>query len=324
MIINMPHTDTRGLNITIDDLHKERGESATGRVLTLIIDTDHEELENALKVANAASREHPCRVIAVVHDSPADSSRTIDSVDTDNTATTTTITDDSHFLDAQVRFGADAGAGEIIILHPQEGLLDHLDTLVIPLLVPDAPVVTWWPKEAPENPAQSPLGAIARNRITDALRSTNPYKTLENLQKNWSRHDVDLSWTRLTMWRAILASMLDQNPRSAVTAAKILGAQGYLPLHLLQTWLENSLEIPVEVEYDETSQDIKGVYFKRADGTLSLTRTQSPHAVMELPHSQPQSLNLPTRSLADCMREELGHLTPDLVYAEVLSKIALK
>ena len=60
MIIEMPNTRTREISQKIDELHEERGESATGRVLTLLISTTEDELEQALELANAASREHPC------------------------------------------------------------------------------------------------------------------------------------------------------------------------------------------------------------------------------------------------------------------------
>ena len=39
MIIEMPNTRTREISQKIDELHEERGESATGRVLTLLIAT---------------------------------------------------------------------------------------------------------------------------------------------------------------------------------------------------------------------------------------------------------------------------------------------
>ena len=66
MIIDMPNTHTSEIARKIDELHEERGEAATGRVLTLLISTETTDLEHALEVANAASREHPCRVIAIV------------------------------------------------------------------------------------------------------------------------------------------------------------------------------------------------------------------------------------------------------------------
>lgn len=219
MIIDMPNTRTREIAHKIEQLHEERGESATGRVLTLLIATEDADLEHALEIANSASREHPCRVIAVVPDTnPADQSGEGEpnaaevaadvSASRDNPAVDLTDgpndPNDSN-LNAQVRFGADAGAGEIIILRPRGGLINHPDTLVIPLLVPDAPVVAWWPTTPPSNPAKDLMGAMARSRITDALHSNNPEATIERLRRNWTPEDIDLSWTRLTIWRAMLA-----------------------------------------------------------------------------------------------------------------------
>lgn len=128
MIITMKNTETREISAKIDELHEERGEAALGRVLTLLISTNETSLEHDLAVANNASREHPCRVIAI-----APNSRRVDAAADDGKPHT--------FLDAEVRFGSDAGAGEIIVLRPIGGLVHHPDTLVIPLLVPDA---RWW------------------------------------------------------------------------------------------------------------------------------------------------------------------------------------
>ena len=151
MIIEMPNTRTREISQKIDELHEERGESATGRVLTLLISTTEDELEQALELANAASREHPCRVIAISPRRGNGARKPVEGAPKP-TEDADAAYDNSN-LDAQVRFGADAGAGEIIVLYPRGGLVHHPDTLVIPLLVPDAPVVAWWPNEAPANPS---------------------------------------------------------------------------------------------------------------------------------------------------------------------------
>ncbi len=230
MIIDLPNTRTREISAKIDELHEERGESATGRVLTLLIRTDDAELENSLEVANAASREHPCRVIAIVPNTHATIASNAKNAEGENAAKESN-------LDAQVRFGADAGAGEVIVLRPRNGLVDHLDTLVIPLLVPDAPVVAWWPTNPPSNPSKDLLGAMASSRITDAMRSSNPEATIERLRRNWSAQDVDLSWTRLTVWRAMLASMVDQPPHIPIVRARVTAPNDFLPADLLCAWL---------------------------------------------------------------------------------------
>ena len=113
-----------------------------------------------------------------------------------------------------MRFGADAGAGEIIILRPRGGLINHPDTLVIPLLVPDAPVVAWWPTTAVE-PGQGSDGCDGPQSHHRRVALNNPEATIERLRRNWTPEDIDLSWTRLTVWRAMLASMLDQPPHPA-------------------------------------------------------------------------------------------------------------
>lgn len=307
MIITMPDTETNEISGKLNDLHEERGEAVLGRVLTLVISTTEGELEHALRVANEASHEHPCRVIAI-----APSTRHINP-------------DDGRphtFLDGEIRIGADAGAGEIIVLRPRGGLVHHQDTLVIPLLVPDSPVVAWWPVEAPSNPSKDRLGAMATSRITDALRSPNPMRTMQDLRRNASPKNVDLSWTRITVWRAMLASLLDQRPHLPVTAAKVTGPANYLPADMLAAWLRLKLGVPVTMVEEPDATAVTGVYLTRADGTISLERRPADDglATVSMPGQTPQGVAMPTRTLPKCLNEELGRLYPDEIYAQVIGK----
>ena len=77
-------------------------------------------------------------------------------------------------LDAEVRVGADAGTGETVVLRLYGELVDHAQSVVLPLLLPDAPVVVWWPVNAPTDPAKDPLGALAQRRITDTYAAEQP------------------------------------------------------------------------------------------------------------------------------------------------------
>ena len=320
MIIEMPNTRTREISQKIDELHEERGESATGRVLTLLIFTTEDVLEQALELANAASREHPCRVIATSPRRGNGARKPVEGAP--KPAEDADAAYDNSNLDAQVRFGADAGAGEIIVLHPRGGLVHHPDTLVIPLLVPDAPVVAWWPNEAPANPSKDLLGAMARSRITDAMHSSNPYRTIEDLRRNWSPKNVDMAWTRLTVWRAMLATMLDQPPHLPISTVKVSGPKGFLPMDLLAAWLRLKLNVPVIMEEVPGATAVTGVYLTRADGTLSLERPDAKEgiAVISTPGQSPQSISVPTRTLEECLSEELRRLDPDEVYAEVITQ----
>ena len=310
MIITMRNTETREISAKIDELHEERGEAALGRVLTLLVSTNEASLEHDLEVANNASREHPCRVIAI-----APSSRNTADEERDGTTHVT-------FLDGEIRFGSDAGAGEIIVLRPRGGLVHHPDTLVIPLLVPDAPVVAWWPNEAPANPSEDLLGVMAHNRITDAINSSNPIRTMNDLRRNRSSKNVDLSWTRLTVWRAMLASMLDQPPHLPVSGVRLAGPKDYLPLNLLAAWLRLRLDAPVTIEDNPDANALTGVYLTRDDGVLSLERPSGDDGVcvISVPGQSPQAVSAPARTLEECLSEELGRLYPDDIYTEVIAQ----
>ncbi|KFF30739.1 glucose-6-phosphate dehydrogenase assembly protein OpcA [Bifidobacterium bombi] len=347
MIIDMPNTKTSAIARKIAELHEERGEAGNDRVLTLIISTDVADLESSLEVANSVSREHPCRVIAVVPRRRHQAARKSDGGDAKSKAThgadgvktdivfsasndrpecvsvdapEAPITD----LDAQVRFGADAGAGEVIILRPDAELMQHADTLVIPLLVPDIPIVTWWPTDPPENPSKDRLGAMSNRRLTDALRSDDPVAVIKGLQSHWQPNDIDLSWTRITVWRAMLASLLDQPPHLLVTSVKVTGtvseSNDYLPLDMLATWLRIQLKVPVSVE-TRTGQEegsITGVYLTREDGVLSLERPNSSQGIICQPGQTPQPVAMPKRTLEDCLSEELRRMDPDEIYARIV------
>ncbi|MDF7665857.1 glucose-6-phosphate dehydrogenase assembly protein OpcA [Bifidobacterium sp. ESL0745] len=321
MIIKMPDTQTNAIARKIEELHQERGEAGNDRVLTLIISTDESELENALKIANSAGREHPCRVIAIVPNT-RETACPVPKPGEEKPEACIDIDpgEDETDLDAQVRFGADAGAGEVIILRPRRGLCQHTDTLVMPLLVPDAPVVTWWPTNPPANPSKDLLGAMAGIRITDALRSDDPDKTFDTLRANWEPRDVDFSWTRVTIWRAMIATTLDQPPHLPIESVKVCGQPDYLPLKLLAAWLELKLNAPVELGYVTGTEAITGVYLKRSDGVISLERPDLREAVISQPGQAPQSVAMPLRTLEDCLSEELRRTDPDEVYADVIRK----
>src|SRR5690606_32290444 len=99
-----------------------------------------------------------------------------------------------------------------VLLRASGEMLEHADTLVVPLLLPDAPIVVWWPREIPARPAAHPIGQMAQRRITDSLACSDPIGTLERLRDGYTDGDTDLAWTRLTVWRGLLAAAFDLPP----------------------------------------------------------------------------------------------------------------
>ena len=224
MIVDLPSTDTSAVNRTMVDLRESAGAVALGRVLTLLIITeDGPEAEAAIQAANDASREHPCRVLVLARGIRRAASR----------------------LDAQIRIGGDAGASEVIVLRMYGPLADQGGAIVVPLLLPDAPIVAWWPGEAPTSPSEDPVGSVAGRRITDVGSAKSPSKALAKLRQRYAPGDTDLAWSRITSWRALLTAALDQPPHDRVTRAAVGGAPDSASADLLTGWLASRLGCPV-------------------------------------------------------------------------------
>jgi glucose-6-phosphate dehydrogenase assembly protein OpcA len=112
-------------------------------------------------------------------------------------------------LDAEIRTGEGA-PGQTVLLRMYGPMGLHADSVVMPLLVPDIPVVTWWPRGGPSAPSADPLGMLAQRRVTDARTAREPVLALTALAASYRPGDTDLSWTRATAWRSLLAATLDQ------------------------------------------------------------------------------------------------------------------
>ncbi|KQR16063.1 glucose-6-phosphate dehydrogenase assembly protein OpcA [Cellulomonas sp. Leaf334] len=298
MIIEMPDTTTRDINKRLLKERDEGGAIALGRVLTLIISVGDRDPDEAIDAANDASREHPCRVIVIANDTK----------------------DRASNLDAQIRLGGDAGASEVLVLRPSGQLERHLDTLVIPLLLPDAPIVTWWPYEIPDNPAEHPLGRMATRRITDTTQCARPNAALRSLAASHHDGDTDLAWTRATLWRGLIAATLDQPPYEQVTKAVVAGESTHPSVDLMAAWLAYALKCPVEIERIKDAPAITQVRLERASGDIVLDRPDGKTAALRQPDQPEHRIALPIRQLRECLAEELRRLDADEVYGEVLQK----
>jgi glucose-6-phosphate dehydrogenase assembly protein OpcA len=297
MIVDLPDTSTGVINKKIIQLREEGGAITLGRVLTLVIAPDTEALlEESIEAANAASREHPCRVIVVI---PADRQAT-----------------DAR-LDAQLRVGRDAGANEVVVLRLFGPLADHSSSVVTPFLLPDTPVVTWWPDVAPAVPAQDPLGKLAIRRITDATNGAHPFQAIKGRVKGYTAGDTDLSWSRVTYWRALLTSTLDQGPFEPITSVVVSGLKDEPALDILAGWLASRIDCPVTRAVGELKVDLiranETITLSRPqDGvTASLTRTGTPDALVPLAR----------RETRDCLAEEMRRLDADEIYYAALQGI---
>lgn len=303
MIVDLPNTTTSAITKTLVKIREEGGAVALGRVLTLVISTVLGEEEEAIEAANDASREHPMRVIVV-------------STDADQATR-----EDTPRVDAQIRVGGDAGASEVVVVRAYGDAATDPEGLVTGLLLPDAPVVAWWPGQPPAVVSESPLGRIAKRRITDAGSASNPLAALMRVSETYAPGDTDFAWTRLTLWRAQLAAVLDQPPFEPITDIEVNGAADSPSTALLAAWLQLQLQVPVRLTVSSPSTGSSGILsvrLHRASGVVELERTIPNIATLSQPDQPTHHISLPRRNLRDCLAEELRRLDPDVLFGDVI------
>jgi glucose-6-phosphate dehydrogenase assembly protein OpcA len=298
MMIDLTDTTTRAIHDALTRARDQMGGPTTGMVLNLIIMTDESAQYDAVRAATQAGREHPCRVLGVIARDPSAESR----------------------LDAEIRTGEGA-PGQTVLLRMYGPMGRHADSVVLPLLVPDTPVVTWWPRSGPAAPAADPLGMLAQRRVTDAAAAADPAQALAALAGGYRPGDTDLAWTRATTWRSVLAATLDQ-PHGEITGGSVTAEARNPSGDLIAAWLTQRLEAPFTREVSG-GPGITEVRFAVSDGDITIARPDGRTAILSRPGQQDRRVALHRRDTAELMAEELRRLNPDDVYGETLERFAI-
>jgi glucose-6-phosphate dehydrogenase assembly protein OpcA len=290
--------DTSGSEV-VKALSAERraaGALAFGLALTLVVVVDEQNVAAAEGAATLASSAHPCRLLIVVR-------RQIDAP--------------HPRLDAEVSIGGRLGPGEAVVMRMSGRLALHAESVVLPLLAPDAPVVTWWHDEPPTRIAYDPLGVFADRRVTDVALAPDPLAALYQRAADFAPGDTDLAWTRLSPWRTLLAAAFDavsERPDTAVVTA----GRANPSAQLFAGWLRNRLAVPVTIEEGSGRGTISAVTLRFGADRLAVTRTDSRSATISRSGFPDRVLPLAERGLGDLLAEELRRLDDDVVFAEAL------
>ncbi len=294
MIVTLNDTTAADINAALIETHRGIGGSALVHTLITICDSSH--YETVLTDAVDAAREHPARVLMVVH-TKARGTR----------------------LDAEIQAG-ETTPGDVIVLRMSGDIAAHPDSVVLPLLLPDSPVIAWWPYDAPKDLASDSIGRLATRRISDSAADADPCEALRVRAAHMSPGDSDLCWARLTSWRALAAAALDQHP-SLVHAARVEADPSNGPTSLLTAWLALKLGVPVAREDVRGPGGITSLALTTAAGDIEIRRINGRSAVYRIPGEPARGVALDRRSIGEVMAEELRRLDPDPVQAEVMEAL---
>jgi glucose-6-phosphate dehydrogenase assembly protein OpcA len=137
---------------------------------------------------------------------------------------------------------------------------------------------------------------------------------------NYNTGNTDLAWTRITGWRALLASSLDQHPGKVVSAS-VTAERTSPSADLLSAWLADRLRCEVTRKVSQ-GPGITAVVLSTKHGDVSITRSDGRLATLSSPGQPDRPVALKRRDRDELLSEELRRLDPDDVYAATAKQMA--
>ena len=206
------------------------------------------------------------------------------------------------------------------------GGFSEVAKFLVPLRVPDLPVVLWCRGAAALDPGPlEPLFPLADKIIFDSYRVPDADSALQFLRRLRGRGSrvADLHWTRLTGWREVLAHLFDDGafqPTEIKTAQIIFGGPSVTACaRYLTAWIRTSLPgARVTMEAGDGPSGLRSVTLATATDKLTIARGSDLSVEVSGAGRHYRSL-LPSTSEEALMHEELGILGPDPVYERALS-----
>ena len=230
------------------------------------------------------------------------------------------------------------------------GTLEEVARFLVPLRVPDLPVVVWVRGSGPADAlGVHPLYPLADKILFDTRAEPDADAAIRSLRRlhAYGYRVADLHWTRLTGWREVIAHLFDDGARAGQrsgrrsplagisdTAAALrcaLAPDEIRAAHIgygsgpvttcaryLEAWIRSSLplaRVSIAPEYSEPG--LHSVTLSSAQGQLSVTRA-GPSLEVSVPGGRYET-TLPPVTEEALMREELGIVEPDAVYERVLN-----
>jgi hypothetical protein len=129
--------------------------------------------------------------------------------------------------------------------------------------------------------------------------------------------DTDLSWTRLTPWRALLAAALDQYP-AKIKSVVVESERNNPSADLLAAWLNSRLKVEVSRKISD-GPGLTAVRMGTAAGDIAIARPDGLLASYAVPGQPERLVALKRRNYTELI-EELRRMDPDQVLNEQLSR----
>ena len=277
---------------------------ACAMTLVVACRTEEEALE-ARQVAGQVTRVHPSRAI-IVHPGPGEFDARV-------------------FAECWKPFGSRQQiCSEGIEIVAGKGGFAEVSRFLVPLRVPDLPVVLWCRgASVSEKGGFHHLYPLADKIIFDTTAVDDSDSALRSLRRlhAYGMRVADLHWTRLSGWREVLAHLFDENlnPKEIRAVRITYGGETITTCaRYFEAWIRSSLPFArVTLEPEYAPRGIYSVTFDTPKGDVTIQHTGQ-HMLSVTGRGFDYRTTLPTSNEAALMQEELGILGADDVFERVL------
>lgn len=274
----------------------------------LVVAEDEADAERVRQTVGVVMHVHPSRAIVL------------------RTSAGTTEVAARVFAECWMPFGSHQQicAEGIEITAGREELHDVARTLLLPLIVPDLPVVLWCRGSRAFSPsAFDPLLPLSEKIIFDSTTAPDPKAAIAVLKDlhGRGRRVADLAWTRLTGWREALSHLFDDGtlkPADVTTARVTYGVESTSVLYFA-AWIERAIPgVRLTLETVAGEPGLQSVTLTGSGAELRISLADAGSIEVSVGGRTSRSL-LPPATDDALMREELSILGPDATFDAILA-----
>ena len=205
------------------------------------------------------------------------------------------------------------------------GGVEEVARFLVPLRVPDLPVVVWIRGAGPNDSAGvHPLYPLTDKIVFDTGQEADADGALRGLRRlhAYGYRIADLHWARLTGWREVIAHLFDGEPRAdRIRSAHVSYGRGSVTTcaRYVEAWLRSCLPLArVSIAPEHEEPGLHSVTLNGPDGEFSVAREPGRSLAVSTPGHRYSSA-LPATDEEALLREELSILGPDAVYERALN-----
>ena len=223
---------------------------------------------------------------------------------------------------------------EQIEITASDAALADLPSVILPLAVPDLPVILWCRSaRLVRRPEFGEIAGMATKVVIDSAAAGDSTDAIVCMADGVRSGGIlaDLAWTRLTRWRETLARVFENRDTlarlSEVDSVQARFGPGYeTAAWYLAAWAANALasvgQVVTPLVTQVISRQDESLRLELSGGTFRVELSRQEDRLVTVVNEQSNCTNLPRPTDYLLMREELGIVRRDAVFERTLASAA--